>query len=138
MQFDLLGGFDAEILHVRGFGRLREFSRLRGFSRLGRFSRAVVVSQLGMQVVRALLGRNELLADEAGEWGRLLRRISWFRISGCLRRSRVLGSLRDLEELELRRGLRFSNSSRQIQTWTFLGGLGLGQVCFRRFPFGSL
>src|SRR6188472_1555212 len=49
---------------------------------------AVIVSQLRVQVVRALLGRDELLADEAGKRERLLRQIVRLRKSSRLCRSR--------------------------------------------------
>ena len=67
-----------------------------------------------MQVVRALLGRDELLADEAGKSGRLLRQISRLGRSRSLRELSVLRRFRNIEKLELGRGLGLSDSSRQI------------------------
>ena len=67
-----------------------------------------------MQVVRALLGRDELLTDEAGKRRWPLWGISRLGRSRCLERFGVLRRFRNVEKLELGRSLWLSDISRQI------------------------
>ena len=78
-------------------------------------SGAVIVSQLRVQVVRALLGRDELLTDEAGKRERLLRQIVRLGRSCRLGRFGVLRRYRNIEKLEIRRRLWLRDSSVNIQ-----------------------